>query len=72
MFSTENHSTTENYASQAENNTGFFDFLRGITTTGNKIAYMCIYTYTTEQAYVKARKIVSTLFNKKVFSIMWL
>jgi len=34
--------TPENCAQQAENNTGFFEFLPGITTIGNKISY--IYT----------------------------
>lgn len=51
-------STTENYAQQAENNTGFFDFLRGITPIGNKIAYVYTYTYTIEQAYVDFAYIV--------------
>lgn len=36
--------TTENYAQQAENNTGFFGFLPGITTIGNKIKYVYIST----------------------------
>lgn len=39
--------TRENYAQQAESNTGFFGFLPEITTIGNKIEHLYVNTNVT-------------------------
>lgn len=44
---------TGNYAQQAEINTGFFVFLSGRTTIGNKIEYMLLNTYVHKYSSVK-------------------